>query len=175
MALSEVTKIIEKKNIDRKKYPCVIVGIRGYFKDTMGKAGVNDRGMYDDAIFLVTPDVFMSRNANTDPTAHYKKGVACLKPGVYEYKMGPHGLSRGPYPAFRQFGNVTVIRDGVGERTDSPNARFWINIHKGGFNTTSSAGCQTIYPDQWLAFQTTGYAEMKRHKQTVIPYILVEA
>src|SRR5690606_22423033 len=32
-----------------------LLGLRGYYRDTMGKKGRNDRGLYDDAIVLVGP------------------------------------------------------------------------------------------------------------------------
>jgi lysozyme len=48
-----------------------------------------------------------------------------------------------------------------------------INIHRGSRTTTSSEGCQTIHPTQWLPFQVLTYAEMDRHKQTRIPYVLL--
>jgi len=154
--------------------PVFLVGIRGYYLDTMGVKGQNDRGIYDDAIILVSPTAYLTCNANCDPSV-FRPGIATLKPGVHWYKQGRHGLSKGPgksYPAFRPDNpeeKVPVTRDG--ETGDS-----WgiaINIHKGGYNTTSSLGCQTIYPDQWLPFQTLTYAEMDRHKQTRIPYILL--
>lgn len=46
--------------------------------------------------------------------------------------------------------------------------------YKGGYNTTSSLGCQTLYPDQWQGFQKLLYAEMDRAKVTKLPYLLIE-
>jgi hypothetical protein len=60
-----------------------ILGLRGYFADTMGKRDVNDRGIYDDVFVVLTPDTFEVFNGNTDPSI-YKKGVATLEPGSYE-------------------------------------------------------------------------------------------
>ena len=37
--------MITKAGVDLKKYPALIVGIRGYFRDTMGVKGKNDRGI----------------------------------------------------------------------------------------------------------------------------------
>lgn len=154
--------------------PVFLVGIRGYYLDTMGKPNQNDRGIYDDAIILVSPSAYLTCNANCDPSA-FRPGIATLKPGVHWFTKGRHGLSKGPgksYPAFRPDNReekLPVTRDG--QKGDA-----WgiaINIHKGGYNTTSSAGCQTVYPDQWLAFQTLAYAEMDRHKQARIPYVLL--
>lgn len=156
------------------KYPVVILGIRGYFKKTLGNPLANDRGIYDDALFIVTPDCFAGFNANTDPS-YEKPGIATLKPGMYLYKIGQHGISGpNPYEALRQYGNVTVIRDGGKEETDSSNNRFFINIHRGGYGTTSSLGCQTIHPDQWPAFLATVKSELKQYKQEIIPYVLIE-
>src|SRR5262245_47290518 len=89
-ALSEadVAKIVARGGIDRKKYPVVVVGLRGYFRDTMGAPGVNDRGIYDDALFIHSAQAFAAFNGNTDPSAYRKrsaamKGMATLKPGVW--------------------------------------------------------------------------------------------
>lgn len=153
--------------------PVFLVGIRGYFLDTMGNPGVNDRGIYDDAIILVSPTAYLTCNANCDPSA-FRAGIATLKPGVHWFRQGKHGLSKpgGGYPAFRPDNpeeRLPVTRDGQ-------TGDHWgiaINIHKGSRNSTSSLGCQTVYPDQWSAFQTLSYAEMGRHKQNRIPYVLL--
>jgi lysozyme len=156
------------------KYPVKLVGIRGYFKDTMGKAGQNDIGIYDDALFIVAPDFYKAYNANTDPS-RWLPGVAVLKAGgPYLYKIGMHNM-KNPYEALRQYGNVTVIRNGKVEVTDSPANRFYIDIHKGGHGTTSSLGCQTIYPDQWPEFLQSVKDQIQKNNQTIIPYLLLEA
>jgi lysozyme len=153
--------------------PVFLVGIRGYYLDTMGAKGKNDRGIYDDAIILVSPTAYLTCNANGDPSA-FRDGIATLKPGVHWFRKGRHGLSKpgGGYPAFRPDNpeeKLPVTRDGLtGDQWG-----IAINIHKGSRNSTSSAGCQTVYPDQWLPFQVLTYAEMDRHKQTRIPYILL--
>jgi len=146
-----------------------LVGIRGYYEDTMGKPGQNDRGIYDDAMFLVAPGEFYSFNANTDPSV-VKKGVSMLKPGIYPYRKGKHGLSKpgGGYPALRPATPgeaLPVVRDDVGESTGVA-----INIHRGSYNSTSSLGCQTIYPAQWDEFITAVYRLMGK----TINYHLIE-
>jgi len=166
--------------------PVVIVGIRGYYKDTMGVPKVNDIGIYDDALFISAPDCFVAFNANTDPSVA-KPGVACLKPGVWSYKVGIHGLNKPPdkrYTALVQAKEVTVIRDGdfpgspirhtVEGIKHEDTGMFGINIHRGGYNTTSSLGCQTIYPKQWDSFIATVQMQLKRHNQVIVPYILTE-
>jgi hypothetical protein len=156
-------------------YPVKLLGVRGYYKRTMGDVLVNDRGIYDDAIFVLTDNTFKSFNANTDPSIQ-RGGVAVLKSGAYYlYKIGLHGVSGPkPYEALRQYGDVTVVRDGEGEFSDNKNARFWIDIHRGSYHATSSLGCQTIYPDQWEEFLDIVKKEMKRNRQVVVPYALVE-
>lgn len=151
-----------------------LIGIRGYYQDTMGKPGVNDRGVYDDCICLVAPNVFLTFNANTDPSV-FRPGIATLIPGTHMYKKGKHGISKpgGGYPAFRPATpdeSLPVLRDGK----EGVSKGVAINIHKGSFNSTSSEGCQTIYPDQWKEFQETVYKEMDMHGVRYIPYILVE-
>jgi hypothetical protein len=51
---------------------------------------------------------------------------------------------------------------------------FGINIHRGGVNTTSSEGCQTIPPSQWNGFITIVKEQMKWYGQKTIPYVLTE-
>lgn len=158
---------------------CVYVAaFRGYYLDTMGKPGVNDRGIYDDALCVVWPDGFEAFNGNTDPSRH-KESVATLIPGLHFFKQGKHGITThkdGGYPAFRPATPDEILpvwRDGQdwGVKVFKGIA---INLHKGGYTTTSSEGCQTVHPDQWQEFQEKIYALMGKYKQSVLPYVLVD-
>lgn len=172
--LSKQDALLKLNRYQLNQYSVKLLGIRGYFKKTMGDPSNNDIGIYDDAIFLVSDDIFAAFNANTDPS-RLLKDVAVLKVGgPYLYKIGMHNMQH-PYEALRQYGNVTVIRNGKTEVTDSPANRFYIDIHKGGYGTTSSLGCQTIHPDQWPEFLKSVKEQLAKHKQTIIPYCLVEA
>src|SRR5258708_10297722 len=73
--------------------PVMILSIRGYYKDSMGKPGTNDRGIYDDAMFLIAPGIFLPVNANTDPS-RFRPGIAKLIPGLHYYKKGMHHIAR---------------------------------------------------------------------------------
>lgn len=148
-----------------------VVAIRGYYLDTLGKPGENDRGLFDDAMFLIGPNYFQSFNANTDPSK-YKPGIASLVPGLHYYKKGKHGLSKpNPYDAFRPDTideSFPVTRDGHKGVTKG----IAINLHKAGMFTTSSEGCQTIIADQWDEFQKTTYKMMDAEAQRRLPYLL---
>ena len=152
--------------------PPFIMGDRGYYLDSMGSPGTNDRGIYDDAIMVVGPaGMYAAFNANTDPSIT-RKGVAVLKPGVYLYKKGIHGLSRPKYlryEALVQASEVEVSRDMVGD----DRGWFGINIHRGSLTSTSSLGCQTVQPFQWPAFKSLVYDILDRTGSTKIPYILI--
>lgn len=156
--------------------PVCLVGIRGYYRDTMGAVGKQDRGIYDDAIILVSPNVHAAFNANVDPGAYGKnpkigKGYASLKPGVWRYRLGKHGLRSGnPYRALVQGAPVTVSRDGGEDET----GYFGINIHRGSNRSVSSEGCQTIPPGQWPAFITMVETEMKRNNAKTVSYVLTQ-
>lgn len=147
----------------------IVVGIRGYYYKNSAD---NKRGIYDDAMFIVGPGHFSSYNANVDPSV-FRPGIATLRPGVYSYRPGLHGISRkNPYPAFRpatKGEELPVFRDG----DPKPRPGVAINIHRGGRNTTSSEGCQTITPDQWDAFHATLTDQLKRNQQKVFDYHLV--
>ncbi|KQN25521.1 hypothetical protein ASE86_04650 [Sphingomonas sp. Leaf33] len=165
-------------------HPVFIVGIRGYYTASMGEPG-NDRGIYDDAIFLVSPAFFGAYNGNTDPSRYRAgtasgpgKGMARLMPGLWMvHTFDLHrGKSAPPYLALCQRkGPVSVTRDGV----DQPvSGNFGINIHCGRKNGTSSEGCQTIYPDQWQSFIQSAQDQARRFlgvnwSHATIPYALL--
>ena len=81
-----------------------------------------------------------------------------------------------PYWAFRQAGPVTLIRDGATKPETELNPALYpfIDIHHGGFNLTSSEGCQTIFPTFWANFRSIGYSEMSKYSQTSISYHLIQ-
>ncbi len=150
-----------------------LLGVRGYYRDTMGVVGRNDFGIYDDAIFLLAADNFARFNANTDPAragfnAKVGKPYAVIAPGVWRYRLGQH---KGQYLALVQDAPVIV------RRGDTATERGWfgINIHKGSYTSTSSEGCQTIYPEQWTEFIMYVQRAMSRVQATSIPYALIEA
>jgi hypothetical protein len=184
LTTEDLKEKLQPFNIDYKKYPLIIVGVRGYYKNSMGAPNINDRGIYDDALFIYTPGTFAAFNANTDPSVVRKKtatqkGIATLKPGAYYvHKFDIHGGKQLQYPAICQrLGKVTVIRDGDPPYEETGN--FGINIHRGGNTKTSSEGCQTIVPEQWDAFYSLAKMQAKSFygdnwNKTVIPYILLE-
>jgi hypothetical protein len=183
LSSTALRKLIEPFAIDRSRFPVVVVGIRGYYLNTLGQAAKNDRGIYDDALFIDAPAVTASFNANTDPSTFRKgkgkgagKGIACLKPGLWmSYGFGLH---RGNYLALVQVkAPVTVVRDGNPDYEDT--GHFGINIHKGSFNSTSSLGCQTIYPQQWDSFISLAKDQSMRSfgdqwKKITLPYVLID-
>lgn len=174
---------IELAAIDRSKYPVIVVGVRGYYKSSMGAPAVNDRGIYDDAIFIESAQAMVAYNGNTDPSnlrlgsgTGSNKGMATLDPGTYF--VHKFDLHKGKYLALCQrAGNVTVTRDGNPPYKDT--GSFGINIHRGAYNGTSSEGCQTIHPAQWEGFISTAQDQVQRYfgsswRTQVIPYVLIE-
>ena len=171
-------------NINRSEHPLLIIGIRGYYRNTMGAPGANDRGIYDDALFIETPEATVSYNGNTDPSRYRKgqgkgagKGMACLMAGAYFAHR--FALHRGKYTALCQkSGAVSVMRDGENPYVDT--GYFGINIHRGELSTTSSLGCQTVHPSQWDSFINLALDQAKRYfgaveyKRATIPYILLD-
>lgn len=153
----------------------LLLGVRGYFRNTMGVIGKNDIGIYDDALIWIGPETFASFNANTDPSK-YKYNVATLRTGKWKYRPGTHrglGSKKPAYEAFTQADKVIVDRYREAGPWVEDYGRFGINIHMGAYQTTSSLGCQTIYPPQWLAFKELGYAQLHRLKQKEFTYLLV--
>lgn len=164
----EVGKLVEPLGV-----PVALLGVRGYYKKLGSNPRTNDINIYDDGIFVWSPNGCCSFNANTDPSAS-RPHVATLKPGVWQYRLGIHGLSKPKsrqYPALVQAAPVTVSRQGEGEET----GWFGINIHRGSRFTTSSLGCVTLPPDgNWDAFYSLVKAEMSRAQVSRVPFVLVE-
>jgi lysozyme len=184
LSLSELLAMVAPLGLTPASDPVFVVGVRGYYADTMGAPGRNDRGLYDDALFLVSPSLFAAYNGNTDPSrtragsgTGAAKGMATLKPGLWRvHRFDKH---KGQYQALCQrAGPVTVTRDGAaGDYADT--GMFGINIHRGGHGTTSSEGCQTIPPGQWDSFIASAVDQAKRYhgdkwSRTTIPYALID-
>ena len=167
-----------------------ILGRRGYYRDAMGVPGKNDRGIYDDALIIVSPTSYVTFNANTDPSSS-RVGMAVLEPGLWRYQLGIHNSSKDPkthqrYLALIQAAPVVVRRDGTesyAKGTKHPtygeclgNARwrgyFGINHHRGSGSSTSSEGCQTVVPAQYDAYIALVKSEMQRYGMSAIPYLL---
>ncbi len=174
----EIFDLLRAAGHDTNKLPAVVVvGLRGYYRDSMGAKGRNDFGIYDDAIFILSEgrDPW-SFNANTDPSRYVRRkdgrGMAKLDPGRYVYAPGWHGYGRpSGHQAFRQRGPVRITRFGGQRQT----GQFAINIHRGGWRTTSSEGCQTLPPGQFEDFRETINNLLGWYGMKTFDYILVEA
>ena len=57
--------------IDFTKSKLFIIGIRGYYKNTMGVKGKNDINIYDDAICILSEDFFETFNGQSSYTQTY--------------------------------------------------------------------------------------------------------
>jgi hypothetical protein len=185
LSTAELQELVASVGCDPLQHPLLVVGVRGYYTERLGKPGVNDRNFYDDAIFVHTSSVTAAYNANTDPSRYKKgygtsektKGMASLKAGLWPaYRFGEHGKTK--YFALCQTGGeVTVVRDGDPPYEDT--GYFGINIHRGGYNTTSSLGCQTIHPTQWDSFIALVKDQAQRlhganWRGAAVTYVLVE-
>jgi len=133
-----------------------VLACRGYYSKTIGEPG-NDISCYDDSFHIVTPTEMTGWNGNTDPSRYGLRPeggryMARLQTGCWQFKSLIH---RGKYQAFGQGDSpVTVDRvqwDGAVARTET--GEFGINLHRGGVNGTSSEGCCTLPPEQWVAFR----------------------
>jgi lysozyme len=144
----------------------VIVGIRGYYRDSMGIFGKNDRGIYDDAIFVLSPNEFQAFQANVDPSV-FRKGIANLKVGVYKVVKWIH---KGKYAAL-QIVRDTVLRDG---ETNEDSGRHGINFHYGSETQTWSEGCQTLPRSIYWNFLNLVYSEMQKYHLDSVQYILID-
>jgi len=128
-----------------------------------GADGSNDRRVYDDYVYVWSPDGVVGFKHNTDPNGYRnghgkgdQKGMAMLAPGIHIFGTGLH---RGKL-AFRQCEVFTVIRDGKPPYRDTG----WhaIDWHSGSMRSTSSLGCQTNPPDAWSVVRPLVYKLLEK-------------
>ncbi len=172
------------------KHPVVMFGIREYYKKTMGDPEKNDRGIFDDALGVVTPTAFMIINGNTDPSGFRKgygtsestKGMASLKEGVWWYKKGLHKGRK----AFVQARPFTVYRDANTAKVPASKIiqldGFPVYEHTGWFGInhhnstnpagTGSAGCQTAPTNQHKVLREFIYGLFDLYGIDEAPYLL---
>ena len=158
VSINDVRAILTANGVDQSKV--AILALRGY-KDPKGS---NQREVYDDVMFVVSPEGVEEFQANTDPNGFRKgsgtganKGMAMLKNGIHIFGRGPH---KGK-DAYRQCEVFTVTRDGDPPYDDVG----WhaIDLHSGGYNSTSSLGCQTIPAGNWQRFKSTLNALLEKY------------
>lgn len=166
LSASELREIVAVNGADSSKVN--LIAIRGYYLNSMGVPGRNDRRIYDDAIFIVHPNGVERFQANTDPNGYRegygtgsKKGMAMLKTGIHRFGKGLHKGRK----AFRQCERFTVIRDGNPPYEDC--GYHAINLHSGGYRSTSSLGCQTIPKKTWPRFKSTLYSLLDEYKNPI--------
>lgn len=151
----------------------VLIGIRGYYSNSMGPTKGNDINIYDDAM-IVVGSKYATFNANTDPSFVKRRNrvLAKLKTGNYKYYKGKH---KNRYNALRPFPegvDMPCTRDG------KDSTAKYTNIHMGGTGGTDvvwSEGCQTIPKTQWAKFIELVYEEMNKHGLKTVDYILIDA
>jgi hypothetical protein len=97
----------------------VIVGIRGFFDEP----NHNQRGVYDDAAFMLGSDTddFRAFNWNTDPSLS-RDNMAVLQPGTYKWKKGIHGMHHL---------NLSKNKDGLYLAPKDKSAYDWLLAHVG--------------------------------------------
>lgn len=190
-SFAEVENWIKNYVFDRVKYPLFIVGYRGYYEKSMGDPTKNDRNIYDDAAFIISPNIFRSFNYNTDPSAVRKgrgtgseKGMLSLKANeiYFAHKFGIHKGAKakvGYLALVQRMGLVKGFRDGIDVEYYPVEGSFGANIHKGVRFSTGSEGCQTVPPMQWDEFIDLATDEAKilfadKWDKVVIPYILID-
>jgi lysozyme len=177
-------------------HPVHALAVRGYYPNSFKRPRVNDYGVYDDAIFLITSKMVYPFNGNVDPSKiGWNPGVdkyyAQLAPGVWPFRPGPHKGVEGRFrqmtsseahdhalPAYfadaRRDGDFTVRRVHLDETSDRQTGYFAINIHPGRQSGTSSWGCQTMPEAQFTEFRDLTYAALLAAGQTWLPYVLTE-
>lgn len=159
-----------------------VLVVRAYYRDSMGKARANDYGIFDDALFIISPFGFSAWNGNSDPSrigwnGKAGKFMARLKPGVWTYRSLKHKMSSPDgYMAFGQGPEpVTVERiKGDGSVAQTETGCFGINLHRAGMTSTSSEGCMTVPREQWADFRNTLDLALSRTGAKSFPLILVE-
>lgn len=170
-------RITEMQNVFANGWPAATatptfcLAIRGYYLNSQGKPGENDRGIYDDAFVLVGPNYFKTFNGNTDPRK-YSYGIGTLLPGFYDFKQGPHPFKKPNYPAFRTAAANQVL-PGTRDQQIGIKDLLGVNFHRGGTYNVNSIACQTVQEQQWPEFKADAYRLTDKTKK-ILPFLLVE-
>jgi hypothetical protein len=163
---AEFIALIGEHYNELSSYGLFIAFIRGYRKNTMGKPGVNDRGIYDDAVAIFTNDAYYTFNANVDPQSYRKgegfgdkKGIASIVAGVV-FKCWKLDYHKNKYLALCQrLGPVTVMRDGNPPYLQT-SAYLGINNHRGRISVVDSLGCCTVPENEYPDYINTVVSEL---------------
>jgi len=154
LTLDDFNKVVAPHNINRSKYPFLLVARRDHYDSLVG-GKQNDRNFYDDALMLhvVNKDgtqIFKTFNWNTDPSSFRlatkdKKAMGTLCKGLYfAHRLDWH---QNKYLAICQrVAVVNATRDG---QTGIDRGMFGCNMHSGGIFNTNSEMCQTAPPPQF--------------------------
>ena len=156
--------------------PLVVVGVRGYFLNAMGKPGANDFNIWDDGVLVYeNGNLVKTFNANTDPSKA-NSGLAVLDTGVYHFAKGMHKDRIRAFRAYPEGVRLKCKRVVGGVSQDS--FCSYINFHDGGVTNTWSAGCQTIINDgshrQFDEFRNLVYSLMDKYKLKFFTYLLID-
>lgn len=183
----EALNILGAAGLSKSK-ACFLM-LRGYFLDTMGVKGKNDRRIYDDALFYVEANQFLACNANADPNGYRSghgeaedtMGMLTIKdPQICYYKPGLH---KGR-PAFRQNRPLYGWRDADSSVKESKIqvvdgikvytvfGEFAANLHDSPETSTSSLGCLTVPKPQFVPMRDFVYARMKALGMKEIPLFI---
>lgn len=159
-----IDAIIERYAMDPSRANLIFV--RGWYLDSMGKPGVDDANIYDDAAFLVSPNIRESYNANTGPSFP-QKGYAKLDLGLYTFYPSFHHIANAAkrYKALRPYPEGVVLKC---TRNGKPGKCSHTNCHKGGSNPASfdvvwSEGCLTIPSTQYPDWQPRVWGEIVKY------------
>lgn len=154
----------------------LVIGVRGYFLNSVGKKNANDTGWDDGIIVYENGTLIKTFNGNTDPSK-VNSDLAMLDTGVYQFAKGTH---KNRIKAFRAYPEGVRLkckrqnRNGVWKES----LCSAINFHDGGLSDTWSAGCQTIINQgkqkQFDEFRDLVYKLMTKHTLKTFTYLLIE-
>lgn len=157
--------------------PVLLIGVRGYFLNTVGAAFANDFNAWDDAMLVYENGTLLKTfNANTDPSK-LKQEIAMLDTGVYQFAKGTHKNRILAFRAYPEGVKLPCKRQDFSGNWHKSLCSY-INIHDGGLENTWSEGCQTIINQgnqkQFNEFRDLVYTLMARHDLRTVTYLLIE-
>ena len=163
----ESLDILSKHGLTLETNKLLMLAVRGYYANTFGVKGKDDRRVYDDALFIIAENYYTALQWNTNPSPSYRYGLAELLTGVYDVKKHKH---KGKYNAF-QIIEAKVKRDG---KNGIFVGNFGINLHYDGeYIPSGSLGCQTGRKSEFIKWQPQVYNLMDSLGLKTFKYLLV--